>query len=117
MASAMPIRMTPLTWRSRGPALAQRLDPLGQLVPASATTSSGTAAPIAKATVRSTAVIPTRWVAPTTVMAARIGPAHGTKTRPRREADHEPGRPARSAARARIRAKGRSSSAASGGNR
>ena len=32
---------------------------------------------------RNTEVQPTRWVAPTTVMAARIGPAQGTKRAPR----------------------------------
>ncbi len=51
-------------------------------LPATATTNSGTAAPAANAAVRNTAVQPTRWVAPTTVMAASIGPAQGTNKRP-----------------------------------
>ena len=46
--------------------------------PATATARSGTAVPAANAAVRMIAVSPTRWVAPTTVIAASTGPAQGT---------------------------------------
>ena len=51
--------------------------------PASAKASSGIAVPTAKPRVRPTVRRPMWSVAPATVMAARTGPAHGTKTAPR----------------------------------
>ncbi len=83
---------------------------------ASAKASRGTLVPTANATVRTTADSPTRWVAPTTVMAARIGPAHGTYTSPRPRPRTNP--PAALVGRrAPSRENGRSSSRPSGGIR
>ena len=84
--------------------------------PATAMTSSGTAVPTANAAASTTAVSPTRWVAPTTVRAARTGPAHGTYSTPRARPSTNP-LVAPLGLRVRTRANGRSSSAPSGGMR
>src|SRR5580704_12618500 len=68
----------------------------------------------ANAAVRMTAVSPTRWVAPTTVIAASTGPAQGTyRTPTARPSAKSPAWPL--GWRVPTRANGRSSSAPSGG--
>ena len=82
MASAVTTSTTPTTRRSL--AACERTSRIRAVrrCPSTAKTSRGTATPTAKAAVSTKAERPKRWVALTTVMAARTGPAQGTNTRP-----------------------------------
>ena len=116
MATAMTMSTAPPTRRTWGARWRMAPTRLVSWLPAMATARSGTAVPTANAAVRMTAVSPTRCVAPTTVMAARIGPAQGTYRTPRASPRTNP--PARPLGRrAPSRANGRSSSAPADGMR
>ena len=116
IATAITISTAPPTSRACGACRRSALTRRDSCPPARATASSGIAVPTANAAVTKTAVSPTRCVAPTTVMAASTGPAHGTYSTPSASpSTNPPPRPL--GRRVLILANGRSSSAPSGGIR
>src|SRR5664280_1852712 len=83
MARAVRSRITPATLRTTAACVRTNCMCPARRCPRRAKTSSGTATPMANATVRTRADRPNRCSAPTTVIAASTGPAQGTNTRPR----------------------------------